>query len=169
METEGLRRCRKKAQADLVTRPGCVLGPFDVTNAHNEFERADAIEAVQTMCPDMSPCVLPELTTPTEHLHTALSGNTLTLPKDRGGDQRDPIVSSVFLFDISADHHANGGCCSPLRPTSPCICIPRRRRSQYHSQRLRLRVDGIFGRDERILPSMRTALGKRSLLDAILT
>ena len=96
----------KTAQADLDARPLAVLHSFDVSNAHNEYERVDAIRAISELCPDMLPWVNAELTTPTVHVYIGLNGSKLTIPKDRGGDQGDPIVGLIFPLTYHRVIHA---------------------------------------------------------------
>ena len=83
----GAELMHKTALAHLDSCPTSALRSFDVSNAHNEFERADAVQAITLECPDLLPWALPELSTPAQHIYVGPSGEPLKLCKDRGGDQ----------------------------------------------------------------------------------
>ena len=86
----------KTALSHLDSHPASAIRSFDVSNAHNEFERADALEAIAQECPDLLPWASPELIHPAVHIYIGPSGEPLRLCKDRGGDQGDAMVSIVF-------------------------------------------------------------------------
>ena len=58
----------KAVLTDLDIRPKSILHKFDVSNAHNEFDRAEALRVVTTEVPEMMPWVVSELCCPTEHV-----------------------------------------------------------------------------------------------------
>ena len=86
----------KTALADLDSRGHAVLHAFDVSNAHNEFERADAFDANKELVPDLIPWIGAELGTESVHLYVGPSGAPLQLIKDRGGDQGDPMTGLLY-------------------------------------------------------------------------
>ena len=92
----GAEEMQKTVMTDLAMRPAACLSSFDVRNAHNEIERAAVINAVRQKLPELSPWVEPWLRTSTTHVCTLPGSTPMQLPKDRGGDQRDPLTNWLF-------------------------------------------------------------------------
>ena len=86
----------KTVLADLDTNEHCVPHEFDVSNAHNEFDRTEALDVIRTEIPEMMPWVLKELCTETYRAYLGSSGEILWIKKSMGGDQGDPIVALLF-------------------------------------------------------------------------
>eukprot|EP00959_Pyramimonas_sp_CCMP1952_P033299 698808-Pyramimonas_sp.AAC.1 len=83
----------KAVLLDLDSRPACCKLSLDVSNAHNEYDRAVAAQEVQQLVPDLLPWVRVGLGTATEHAYVASDGTRTRLPKERGGDQGDALTN----------------------------------------------------------------------------
>ena len=88
----------KTALLNLDSRPKAGIHKFDVSNAHQEYERAAAAEAVANKIPELLPWVAAELCTPTCHYYTGPSGAEMPLTKDRGGDQGDATTGMIYTL-----------------------------------------------------------------------
>ena len=86
----------KTVLTDLDIHPKSVLHKFDVSNAHNEFDRSAALRVVSEDIPEMMPWVVSELCTATEHVYVGPSGRSLHFDKSSGGDQGDALVGILF-------------------------------------------------------------------------
>ena len=65
----------KTVLLDFDIRPHCCKLSFDVSNAHNEFCRHEAVRAVRTLVPKLLPWVKIGLCTDTSHVHVARDGH----------------------------------------------------------------------------------------------
>ena len=75
---------------DLDSRPDAVKVSFDVSNAHNEFDRGCAWRAIQELVPAMAAWAwAPLVATPT-HVHVGEGGHETRLRKDRGATRAMP-------------------------------------------------------------------------------
>ena len=92
----GAEVMHKTVLCDLDTRPQAVLQSFDVANAHNEFDREEALNEVDSAVPEMLPWVMAGFSTDTMHVYVGPSGEKQWLPKSSGGDQGDAEVALVF-------------------------------------------------------------------------
>ena len=92
----GAEVMHKTVLCDLDSHPHSVLQSFDVSNAHNEFDREEALDEVARVLPEMLPWVMASFNTDTMHAYVGPSGEKMWLPKSRGGDQGDAQVSLVF-------------------------------------------------------------------------
>jgi hypothetical protein len=92
----GAEAMHKSVLCDLARRPAANLDSFDVTNAHNEVERAGLIEAVRESVPDLGPWVEPWLRTEAVHVCHLPGASPVQLRKNRGGDQGDPLINLLF-------------------------------------------------------------------------
>ena len=81
---------------DLDAHGGSVKSGFNISNAHNEYERQAAVDAVADLVPALLPWVQASLKAPSTHVHTARDGQQLLLPKTVGGDQGDAITALFF-------------------------------------------------------------------------
>ena len=81
---------------DLDVRATAVKLGFDVSNAHNEFDRNVAASEISNRMPDMVPWVRGCLELAPVHVWRASDGSTMELEKSRGGDQGDALVSLIF-------------------------------------------------------------------------
>ena len=88
----------KTALVNLDSRPNAGIHKFDVSNAHQEYERIDAAEAIEKLVPELLPWIAGELATETTHYYVGLSGAPLRLRKNRGGDQGDPCTSMAYML-----------------------------------------------------------------------
>jgi hypothetical protein len=86
----------KTAQTDLDMRPSACLLSLDVSNAHNEFERAEAAKAIAELLPDLSAWTSPELAATYTGVYVGSSGEKMHIVRDRGGDQGDPMVGLIY-------------------------------------------------------------------------
>jgi len=78
----------KTVLTDFDSNEDYVLHKFDISNAHNEFSRAAAIEAITDAVPELLPWAAGELCTSTHHAYTGHSGKVLWLEKSMGGSRR---------------------------------------------------------------------------------
>ena len=92
----GAEEMYKTIMVDLASRPAACLDSYDVSNAHNALERAAVVRAVRRLLPDLSPWIEPWMHVQTEHVCTLPGSEPLVLPKSRGGDQGDALISLVF-------------------------------------------------------------------------
>jgi len=69
---------------------------YDCSNAHNEFTRDSALQAVEAAVPELLPWVGAALCTATVHVHLGQDGVQTSLRKTRGGDQGDAITALTF-------------------------------------------------------------------------
>ena len=92
----GAECMHKTVLLDVDIRPHCCKLSFDVSNAHNEFCRHEAVRAVRTLVPKLLPWVKIGLCTDTSHVHVARDGSRVQLPKQRGGDQGDALTNYIF-------------------------------------------------------------------------
>ena len=83
----------KTVLCDLAARPDACLDSFDVSNAHNEIERAAVIAATRRRIPALAPWVEPWLRTATAHVCALPGAPPVVLTKDRGGDQGDALIN----------------------------------------------------------------------------
>ena len=86
----------KSVLADFDMHPNSVLNKFGVSNAHNEFDRVEALNIVREDIPEMLPWVVSELCITTNHVYMGPSGHPTLIEKSAGGDQGDPIVGILF-------------------------------------------------------------------------
>ena len=86
----------KTVLLDLDLRPDAVKISFDCSNAHKEFNRHAAIEAVTALVPDLLPWVSASLCSAAVHVHIGADGKHTELLKTRGGDQGDAITALTF-------------------------------------------------------------------------
>ncbi len=92
----GAELMHKTVLVDLDIRDNACKFGFDASNAHNEFERDVATEAVSRSVPDMVPWVRGCLLLPAVHVHVGSDGKPTEVLKTRGGDQGDALTSIVF-------------------------------------------------------------------------
>ena len=92
----GAECMHKTVLLDFDIRPHCCKLSFDVSNAHNEYGRHEAVSAVRAMVPTLLPWVKASLSTEAIHIHVARDGSRTQLPKQRGGDQGDALTNYVF-------------------------------------------------------------------------
>ena len=92
----GAEEMHKTVMTDLAARQAACLNSFDISNAHNEMERAVMITAVRERVPALGPWIEPWLRTYTTHVCTLPGAAPLALTKDRGGDQGDPLINALF-------------------------------------------------------------------------
>ena len=93
----------KTVLADVDINEDYVLNKVDVSNAHNEFDRTEVLEMIQTEVPEMMPWLKSELCTETHHAHLGDSGEILWINKSMGGDQGDPIVALLPPLVLQSD------------------------------------------------------------------
>ena len=70
------------ALLDLGTRPDATKVSFDISNAHNELERADMVAAVQADVPDLLPWVLTGVLSDTTHMYRGIDGQVCPFGTD---------------------------------------------------------------------------------------
>ena len=92
----GAELMHKTVLCDLAARPDACLDSFDVSNAHNEIERAAVIAATRRRIPELAPWVEPWLRTATAHVCILPGAPPVVLTKDRGGDQGDALINLLF-------------------------------------------------------------------------
>ena len=96
--TQTAETMHKTALVNLDSRPNAGIHKFDVSNAHQEYERKDAAVAVEQLLPELLPWIAGELATETTHYYVGPSGSPLRLAKNRGGDQGDPCTGMAFML-----------------------------------------------------------------------
>ena len=92
----GAELMHKTVLADLDSRPDCVKLSFDASNAHNEYDREAALEAVREDVPDLLPWAKAALSVAAVHAHVGTDGSRTLLHKTRGGDQGDALTSLLL-------------------------------------------------------------------------
>ena len=92
----------KTVMTALEVRPQAALHTFDISNAHNEQERAAMIIAVRRYVPDLAPWAEPWLRVKTHHVCHLPGAAPIVLAKERGGDQGDPLITAVFPLTFRA-------------------------------------------------------------------
>ena len=96
--TRSAEAMHKAALVNLHVRPMAGLHKCDVSNAHQEYERIEAAEAMKALVPELLPWVAGELSLRTSHYYIGPSGAPLKLSKDRGGDQGDPSTGLIYML-----------------------------------------------------------------------
>lgn len=92
----GAEAMHKSVLCDLDRRGDACLDSFDVSNAHNEVERASLLDAVRLHVPRLLPWVEPWLYADALHVCHVPGAPPIELCKDRGGDQGDPLINLLF-------------------------------------------------------------------------
>ena len=118
---------------DLDSRGDAVKLSLDISNAHNEFDRQEAIEEIATSVPSFLPWALPGLLLCPQHVHTGADGKQTLLIKSRGGDQGDAITSMVFPLVYRRVTRATAAAARTLDPAAreysyqddlELVCLP---------------------------------------------
>ena len=95
----------KAVLMDLDVRSDCCKMSFDVSNAHNEYDRHEASRAVQLKVPDLLPWARTSLSTSAVHVHMGAEGRILEVPKESGGDQGDALTNLIFPVTYQSVGH----------------------------------------------------------------
>ena len=113
----GAELMHKSVLVDLDSRSDAIKLSFDVSNAHNEFDRGYAIQCIREDVPDLLPWVRGPLCHEAVHEYVGMDGSRMQLRKTRGGDQGDAITSLVFPLTYKRVAKIGPGRRSCSRPT----------------------------------------------------
>ena len=123
----------KAALLDLDSRPGCCKLSLDVSNAHNEYDRAAAARAVQAMVPELLPWARGGLGTAAVHVHVARDGSRTLLPKEQGGDQGDALTNQIFPHCYKHVAYSVAAAAWDRGRTGARLLLPRRPRGRLRA------------------------------------
>jgi hypothetical protein len=84
---QGAERMHKTVLPDLDVRSRACKVSFDVSNAHIEFERGAAADAIRQLVPELLPWVRTSFTVATTHLRVSSDGACGTISSANGTSQ----------------------------------------------------------------------------------